>query len=106
MERFQQSLHVGASQGQRLGGMQEAFQKALSLIPEGYSEGMFQGQRWRMEKTTFAQGRSVKFYARDLGATNFVSLNLYHLASGDVLKPCEMAEAKVREFVLGVVLAQ
>ncbi len=86
--------------------MADAFHLALSQIPEGYSEGMFQGQRWRMEKTTFALGRSVKFYAHSLGGTDFVSLNLYHLASGDVLKPCEMAEAKVRAFVLGVILVE
>lgn len=82
-----------------------AFAQALTAIPEGYSEGIYQGQRWRMEKTTHAAGRSVKFYARALAGTDFISLNLYHLAAGDVLKPCEMAEAKVRDFVLGVVLA-
>ncbi|GLS88762.1 hypothetical protein GCM10010873_37360 [Cypionkella aquatica] len=80
----------------------DRFRAALDLIPEGYSEGLYHGRRWRMEKTTHAAGRSVKFYARDLGGTDFVSLNLYHLASGDVLKPCEMAEAKVRDFILGV----
>ena len=83
----------------------ETFRRALALIPEGYSEGLYQGQRWRMEKTTYTAGRSVKFYAHALAGTDFVSLNLYHLASGDVLKPCEMAEVKVRDFVLGVVLA-
>lgn len=83
----------------------DGFTQALVRIPEGYSEGIFQGQRWRLEKITHTQGRSVKFYARALAGTDFVSLNLYHLAAGDVLKPCEMAEAKVRDFVLGVVLA-
>ncbi|MDB5666690.1 hypothetical protein [Cypionkella sp.] len=82
----------------------DAFRTALSLIPEGYSEGLYLGQRWRLEKTTYTHGRSVKFYARSLGGTDFVSLNLYHLAAGDVLKPCEMAEDKVRDFVLGVVV--
>ena len=54
-----------------------------------------------MEKTTYTGGRSVKLYAHDLAGPDFVSLNLYHLAAGDVLKPCEMAEAKVRAFVVG-----
>ncbi|MDZ4395638.1 hypothetical protein [Cypionkella sp.] len=86
--------------------MTDAFGLALAQIPEGYSEGLYLGQRYRMEKTTYSQGRSMKFYARNLGGADFVSLNLYHLAAGDVLKPCEMAEAKVRAFVLGVVLVQ
>jgi hypothetical protein len=80
------------------------FANAIALIPEGYSEGLFQGRRYRIEKTTHAGGRSLKLFARELGGTDVISLNLYHLAAGDMLKPCEMPEAKVREFVLGVVL--
>lgn len=72
---------------------------ALACLPEGYSEGMFDGHRYRLEKTTFNAGRSVKFYARSLNGTDFVSLNLYHLAAGEVVKPCEMPEAKVRDFL-------
>ena len=81
----------------------DPFQTALALIPEGHSVGHYQGRRYRVEKSSHTGGRSLKLYARDLGGTDFVSLNLYHLASGDVLKPCEMAEAKVRAFVVGFV---
>jgi peptide-methionine (S)-S-oxide reductase len=76
----------------------------LARLPEGYSEGMFDGQRYRLEKTTFNGGRIVKFYARALGGADYVSLNLYHLAHGEALKPCEMPEAKVRNFLARVVL--
>lgn len=75
---------------------------ALARLPEGYSEGMFDGHRYRLEKITFNGGRSVKFYARALDGTDFVSLNLYHLAAGEVVKPCEMPEAKVRDFLARV----
>jgi hypothetical protein len=74
----------------------------LLRIPEGYSEGMFEGHRYRLEKTSFNSGRSVKFYARALDGTDFVSLNLYLLASGEAVKPCEMLEGKVRAFLMGV----
>lgn len=77
---------------------------ALDLIPVGYSEGIYQGRRYGVQKSSHAGGRSLKLFARDLGGTDFISLNLYHLASGDLLKPCEMSQAKVREFVLSVVL--
>jgi hypothetical protein len=75
----------------------------LARLPEGYSEGMFDGHRYRLEKTTFNGGRSVKFYARALDGPDFVSLNLYHLASGEVVKPCEMPLAKVQDFLARVV---
>ncbi len=81
--------------------MTDPFRTALDLIPEGHSLGTFMGRRYRVEKTSHAGGRSLKLFARELGGADFVSLNLYHLASGDVLKPCEMPEAKVRAFVMG-----
>lgn len=83
--------------------MPDPFRIALDAIPQGHSTGLFNGARYRLEKTVHTGGRSVKLYARDLAGTDFVSLNLYHLARGDVLKPCEMAEAKVRAFVIGYV---
>ncbi|MCY1127725.1 hypothetical protein OU426_12750 [Frigidibacter sp. RF13] len=81
--------------------MTDPFREALGRIPDGYSEGLYEGRRWRVEKTRHSGGRSLKFYARELGGSDFVSLNLYHLAGGDLLKPCEMPEAKVRAFILG-----
>ncbi len=81
----------------------DPFRTALNAIPEGHSLGLYLGRRWRVEKTTYTRGRRVKLYAHDLAGPDFVSLNLYHLAAGDVLKPCEMAEAKVRAFVIGYV---
>lgn len=73
----------------------------MDLIPEGHSTGHFNARRYQVDKTSHAAGRSLKLFGRELGGTDFVSLNLYHLALGDVLKPCEMPEAKVRSFVLG-----
>ncbi|MDW4550170.1 hypothetical protein R5H32_12475 [Defluviimonas sp. D31] len=80
----------------------DPFRAALDAIPEGYSEGWFEGRRYRIEKTLLAGGRSVKLVARELGGQDYISLNLYALENGDRLKPCEMAEAKVRAFVTGV----
>jgi len=79
----------------------DPFRVALDRIPDGYSEGLYAGRRWRVEKTGHSGGRSLKLLAQELGGRDFVSLNLYHLAKGDLLKPCEMAEAKVRAFILG-----
>lgn len=84
--------------------MTSQFRMALDRIPDGYSKGVYQGRRYGLQKTSHVGGRSLKLFARDLGGTDSISLNLYHLGSGDLLKPCEMPEAKVRDFVLSVVL--
>ncbi|MGB3312960.1 MAG: hypothetical protein WBB85_00995, partial [Albidovulum sp.] len=59
------------------------FLSALDRIPNGYSEGLYQGRRYRLEKTTFAGGRSVKLVAWELGGPDYISLNLYRLALGN-----------------------
>ena len=82
--------------------MTDPFRRALDRIPEGYSEGCHDGRRYRVGKTVLAGGRSVKLVAWELGGPDYISLNLYHLTSGDRLRPCEMAEAKVRDFVIGL----
>ncbi|SPH23399.1 hypothetical protein DEA8626_02463 [Defluviimonas aquaemixtae] len=82
--------------------MTDLFRAALDAIPESYSEGIFEGRRYRIEKAVLAEDRSVKLVARELGGRDYVSLNHYRLARGDQLRPCEMLEAKVRAFVIGV----
>lgn len=78
--------------------------QAIERLPEGFSEGLFQGVRYGITRTTFTQGRSYKVYAKALGGTDFISLNYYRTAQGEWLKPCEMPEAKVVVFLLGVVV--
>ena len=44
--------------------------------------------------------------ARELGGNDYISLNIYQLSSGAKLKPCEMPEKKVIDFVMGLVVEQ
>ncbi|MES3011345.1 MAG: peptide methionine sulfoxide reductase [Pseudomonadota bacterium] len=76
----------------------------IERLPEGYAEGLYQGVRYGITKTTFTQGRSFKVYARALNGTDFISLNYYRTARTELLKPCEMPEAKVVAFLQGVVV--
>ena len=50
----------------------------------------------------FSDGNSQKLVAEELGGSDYISLNLYRLTSGTRLKPCEMPEAKVVDFVLNL----
>ncbi len=75
---------------------------ALHRIREGYSQGYYKSKRYGMTKTTFNRGKSIKFYAEELGGKDVVSLNYYITNSKEWLKPCEMEAEKVICFLLHV----
>ena len=80
------------------------FLSAFDALPFGAYGGTAHGRRYRITKAQFACARSQKLQAEELGGNDYISLNLYRLASGDaLLKPCEMSEEKVTEFVLSFV---
>ena len=80
-----------------------AFLAAFDALPFGGYGGTYVGLRYRITKSQFANARSQKLEAEELGGPDYISMNLYRLAGGDaLLKPCEMPEEKVRAFVLGV----
>ncbi|MEL6960155.1 MAG: hypothetical protein AAGL89_14510 [Pseudomonadota bacterium] len=68
-------------------------------MPDGTFYGTAHGRRYVVSKTYVSGGKGVKLVADALDGSDYISLNFYHLASGDLLKPCEMPEAKVRAFV-------
>ncbi|KIC47936.1 hypothetical protein [Tateyamaria sp. ANG-S1] len=75
------------------------FETALAALPEGTFFGVADGRRYVVTKTMFADGKSIKLVAEELGGPDYISLNWYALKTGGRLKPCEMPEAKVRDFV-------
>lgn len=80
------------------------FLEAFEALPFGGYGATAQGRRYRVTKAQFACARSQKLEAEELGGEDYISFNLYRLASGDaLLKPCEMPVEKVRDFVLNVV---
>jgi hypothetical protein len=68
-------------------------------IPPGYSEARYQGKRYSLNRTDRAGGRATSVYAKELGGNDFISFNYYHTAQGGTLKPCEMPEEKVLDFL-------
>ncbi|AXT58962.1 peptide methionine sulfoxide reductase [Aquimarina sp. AD10] len=73
--------------------------KIIHLLPEGYSEAMFDGKRYGITKSSFNNSNSLKIYGEELGGNNFISLNYYRTISKEMLKPCEMPEEKVIHFL-------
>ncbi|MEL7025984.1 MAG: hypothetical protein AAGO57_01975 [Pseudomonadota bacterium] len=79
------------------------FLARFDALPVGGYGGTAFGKRWRVTKTIMAGGRSQKLEAEELGGTGYVSMNLYRLADGSaILKPCEMPETEVREFLFSL----
>lgn len=85
--------------------MTPAFLAALEAIPAGTSRGHYDGAVYAVSKTQFAQGKSIKLVAEELGGRDYISLNVYHPASGPLLKPCEMPAVKVIAFATEVQIA-
>ena len=77
----------------------------IQNIPEGYSEGLYQGRKYGISKTVFNQGKSFKIFAEELGGNDFISLNYYVTSQKELLKPCEMPERKVLDFLQGIDLS-
>ncbi|MEL7149491.1 MAG: hypothetical protein AAFX07_14720 [Pseudomonadota bacterium] len=82
----------------------DTFVVAFDSLPIGGYGGTYNGKRYRLNKTIMATGRSQKLEAEELGGNDYISFNLYRLASGEsLLKPCEMPAEKVIDFVRNVV---
>lgn len=72
--------------------------KILSL-PTGFSRARFRGRTYSVSKIVYNDGLSFKVYAEELGGKDFISFNYYQIGSNATLKPCEMPEAKVEQFL-------
>lgn len=76
-----------------------SFKAKLAALPLGTFRGQAHGKSWIVTRTLVVSGKGEKLVAEALDGSDYISLNLYHLASGGRLKPCEMSESKVRAFV-------
>ncbi|SLN21680.1 hypothetical protein ROA7450_00782 [Roseovarius albus] len=76
------------------------FLAAFDALPLGSFTGRAHGRQYLVTRQDFSGAKSQKLVAREMGGTDYISLNLYRLASGARLKPCEMPTQKVVDFVL------
>ncbi|KMW58186.1 hypothetical protein AIOL_003157 [Candidatus Rhodobacter oscarellae] len=56
-----------------------------------------------MSKHALAKGSAWKLVAEELGGADYISLNLYLTRERAHLRPCEMPQEKVVQFVEGLV---
>lgn len=76
------------------------FLHKLADLPNGASKVKYLDNTYLVTKEVLHREDITKVFAKDLSGTDFVSFNLYRLPRGYQLKPCEMSEEKVVNFVL------
>jgi len=77
----------------------EFYDKLLAL-PNGANDIYYNAKRYLLRKETLLEGKLIKIYAEDLASKNIVSGNYYPTMKDGMLKPCEMSDKKVIDFVL------
>jgi hypothetical protein len=76
------------------------FYKKLLTLPNGANDIYYKNKRYLLRKESLLQGKLFKIYAEELGGKDRVSGNYYPSIKCGTLKPCEMSDAKVIDFVL------
>ena len=78
----------------------------LRRIPAGYTKGQYRDATWGISHTLHNHGKSGKIFGEELGGKDFISCNYYFGTEQTYLKPCEMPEPKVLDFLEQVELEQ
>jgi len=79
--------------------MNEKFHKNIRQLPLGSYYCYFKQSKYLLTKQYYAQGKIIKIYAQELKGNDIVSGNYYPSIKGGLLKPCEMSDKKVINFV-------
>jgi hypothetical protein len=72
----------------------------LLQLPDGANDVMYLEKRYLLRKETLLKGKLIKIYAHELGHNNVISGNYYPSLKNGMLKPCEMSDEKVIDFIL------
>lgn len=78
----------------------------IGAIPEGWSRTRIAGQTWGVTRTTRAGGKVISIDAERLGAAEGLGANVWFTADGAVLRPCEVSEERVMQFLRAAVSPQ
>ena len=80
--------------------LKKLFHTKLLALKDGSRDVIYNNKRYLLSKQTELNGKLIKLYAQELGNNDFISLNYYPLIGKGLLRPCEMAEKKVINFIL------
>jgi len=78
------------------------FYTKLLALPNGANDVFYKDKRYLLQKQTLLNEKLIKIYAEELGGNDIVSGNYYPTMKEGMLKPCEMSDAKVIDFILNL----
>jgi hypothetical protein len=78
--------------------LQEFRDKILSL-PEGSFYCLYKDSKYVATKHLYSNKKIIKIYAKELKGNDIVSGNYFLTIKNGLLKPCEMSDEKVINFV-------
>ena len=82
--------------------LKKLFHTKLLALENGSYDVLYHDKRYLLSKQTQLNGKLIKLYAEELGDNNFISLNYYPNIGDGLLRPCEMPDKKVIDFVLSI----
>ena len=71
----------------------------IRAIPEGWTRVQIAGRGWGITRTTRAGGKTISFDAERLGGNEHLGANVWVTSEGSILRPCEVPEEKVMQFL-------
>lgn len=75
------------------------FHKKLLSLQNGSFDVLFNNKRYLLTKEIFSEEKIIKVYAKELGGKDIVSGNYFLTIKNGLLKPCEMNDEKVINFI-------
>ena len=76
------------------------FRDKLVSFNMGSFYSTYNNSKYLVTKQLVSNGKIIKLYAQELKGTDIVSCNYFLTIKGGLLKPCEMSDKKVVDFVL------
>ena len=81
----------------------DKFRQKLQSLPLGSFYCIYNESKYLTTKEHYAKGKIIKLYAKELKGNDIVSGNYFLTIKNGLLKPCEMSDKKVIDFVLNVI---
>ena len=82
--------------------MKNKFKQNLIKLPLGSFFVLYHNSKYLAKKESVSQNKILKIYAKELKGNDIVSGNYFLTIKDGLLKPCEMSDAKVIDFVLNL----
>jgi len=82
--------------------LKNKFKQNLIKLPIGSFFVRYKNSKYLVKKESVSSNKILKIYAKELKGNDIVSGNYFLTIKEGLLKPCEMSDAKVIDFVLNL----